>query len=174
MSGSGATVADAMIRYPKICGPETTVAQVREQFRDDHVHAVLVVDNGKLVAVVERPDISAAPPDLPARLLGKLGDRVTKPDADLEATRHTMVERRRRLAVIDDNGLLLGLLCLKRSGLGFCSDADVQARADERRNPPREQDPNRRRRARRAEIPIDTCLRPGSTGDSTARAGNPS
>lgn len=133
MSGSGATVADAMIRYPKICGPETTVAQAREQFRDDHVHAVLVVDTGRLVAVVERPDIRAASPDLPVHLVGRLGDRVTKPDANLDATRHAMAARRRRLAVTDDHGVLLGLLCLKRTGLGFCSDADVQARAAERR-----------------------------------------
>lgn len=46
-----------------------------------------------------------------------------------------MTARSRRLAVIDDHGMLLGLLCLKRTGLGFCSDTDVQARADERRNP---------------------------------------
>ena len=134
MSGNRATVADAMIRSPRVCGPETTAAQAAEQFRDDHVHAVLVVDNGRLVAVVERPDLTAAPPDLPARLLGRLRDRVTRPDADLDATRRTMSARRRRLAVIDDDGMLLGLLCLKRTGLGFCSDTDVQARADERRN----------------------------------------
>ncbi len=34
----------------------------------------------------------------------------------------------RRLAVVDDNGLLMGLLCLKRKLTGFCSDADVAAR----------------------------------------------
>jgi CBS domain-containing protein len=129
---SRATVVDAMIRSPKVCGLETTVAQVREQFRDDHVHAVLVVDNGRLVAVVERPDIAAAAPELPAHLLGRLSGRVTGPDADLDAVRQAMTAR--RLAVVDDRGILLGLLCLKRTGLGFCSDADVAARADERRN----------------------------------------
>ena len=35
----------------------------------------------------------------------------------------------RRLAVVDDDGDLLGLLCLKRTLDGFCSDADVRARA---------------------------------------------
>ena len=35
----------------------------------------------------------------------------------------------RRLAVVDHRLRLLGLLCLKRSGLGFCSDRDVAARA---------------------------------------------
>jgi CBS domain-containing protein len=127
------TVADAMIRSPKVCGPETTVAQAREQFRDDHVHAVLVVDNGRLVAVVERSDLSTAAPELPAHLLGRLRGRVSRPDADLDAVRRAMTACQRRLAVVDDGGTLLGLLCLKRTGAGFCSDADVQARADDRR-----------------------------------------
>jgi CBS domain-containing protein len=127
-------VDDAMIRFPRISGPATTVAEVRELFRDDHLHAVLVADEGQLVSVVERPDISAAPPDAPARWSGRLRDRTTGPNADLEATRRAMTARqRRRLAVIDDHGKLLGLLCLNRTGRGFCSDADVQARADERR-----------------------------------------
>jgi hypothetical protein len=39
----------------------------------------------------------------------------------------------RRRAVVDDEGRLLGLLCLKASGRGFCADADVAARARERR-----------------------------------------
>lgn len=131
--GHGATVADAMIHSPKVSPPATTVAQAREQFRDDHVHAVLLVDGGKLVAIVERADIGAAPPGRPARLTGRLAGRVTAPDADLGAAWQAMTtHRRRRLAVVDDRGVLLGLLCLKRSGLGFCSDTDVSARADER------------------------------------------
>jgi len=128
------TAADAMIHFPKICGPATTVGQVRDLFRDDHLHAVLVADAGELVSIVERPDISAAPPDAPARWCGRLRERTTGPGADLEATRRAMIARqRRRLAVIDDHGMLLGLLCLNRTGLGFCSDAGVRARAAERR-----------------------------------------
>jgi CBS domain-containing protein len=128
------TTADAMIHFPRICGPATTVAQVRELFRDDHLHAVLVADAGELVSVVERPDISAAPPNAPARWSGRLRERTTGPSADLEATRRAMTAcQRRRLAVIDDHGMLLGLLCLNRTGLGFCSDADVRARAADRR-----------------------------------------
>jgi CBS-domain-containing membrane protein len=130
-----APVAGAMIRHPKVCGPATTTGQAREWLRDDHVHAVLVVDAGQLVAVVERSDLTTTTPsDVPARLIGRLRGRVIGPGADLEFTRHAMlVMRRRRLAVIDHRGMLLGLLCLKRTGDGFCSDADVQARIDERR-----------------------------------------
>ena len=36
---------------------------------------------------------------------------------------------RRRAAVTSADGRLLGLLCLKASQAGFCSDQDVRARA---------------------------------------------
>ena len=35
---------------------------------------------------------------------------------------------RRRVAVVDDRGLLVGLVCLKRHGNGFCSIEDIERR----------------------------------------------
>jgi hypothetical protein len=68
---------------------------------------------------------------VPADQHGHWGDRSTGLQV---ATWAGMVARgRRRLAVVDDRGLLVGLLCLKRSGRGFCSAADVAARARDRR-----------------------------------------
>jgi CBS domain-containing protein len=133
---SGASVRDAMLRRPKLLGPAATIAQVRELFHDDHVHVALLVDRGKLLAVVEPSDlIDALPASSPAVTVGRLQGRVTRPDADLVATWETMTAHgRRRLAVIDGDGNCLGLLCLKRSGLGFCSEADVRSRAHESSN----------------------------------------
>jgi hypothetical protein len=55
---------------------------------------------------------------------------VIGPDDDREGVRQSMLRNRlRRIAVVDEHGALLGLLCLKRSGTGFCSDDDVAARA---------------------------------------------
>jgi hypothetical protein len=52
----------------------------------------------------------------------------------LEAARsHLVATGQRRLAVVDRAGTLLGLLCLKRTGDGFCSDRDVASRAAARR-----------------------------------------
>jgi CBS domain-containing protein len=127
------TVVDAMLRAPRTCAPATTVAQVRQVFADDHIHAVLVVDDARLLAVVERADLEAAAPASLARDAGSLDGRVIGPDVDVEEVRLAMLaHRHRRLAVVDDEGELLGLLCLKRSGTGFCSDADVAARAADR------------------------------------------
>lgn len=129
----GARVADAMLHSPKMLGPATTIGQAREFFGDEHVHAALIVDRGRLLAVVEPLDLVG---DLSASstalTVGCLRGRVTTPDADLAAAWEEMASLgRRRLAVVDGCGNLLGLLCLKRSGLGFCSDTDVRARAED-------------------------------------------
>ncbi|ATY11913.1 CBS domain-containing protein [Amycolatopsis sp. AA4] len=124
------TVAEAMLRAPKVLDASATVGEVRALFADDHVHAALVVARGTLLSVVERPDLDGLPDALPASEAGRLTGRVAAPEADLHATWRGM--SRRRLAVVDESGRLLGLLCLKRSGRGFCSDADVAARAQDR------------------------------------------
>jgi CBS domain-containing protein len=127
-------VADAMIRFPKLCGTDTTVGQAREYLRDDHVHALLVVNGGVLVAVVERADLAGAPTWGLVWPFGRLGDRVVRADEDLASVTGRMAYRgRRRLAVVDGAGRLVGLLCRKRSGHGFCSDDGVAARAAEPR-----------------------------------------
>lgn len=126
----GPVVANAMIRFPKVCGTDTTVGQAREHLLDDHVHALLVVDNGVLVAVVEREDLCGARAANPVWSLGHLTGRVVDVGDDLASVTREMAERgRRRMAVVDDGGRLAGLLCRKRSAQGFCSDGGVAARA---------------------------------------------
>ncbi len=124
------TVADAMITSPQVFGATTTVREAHEFFADDHVHALLVVTGRTLLTVVERTDLASSPPGAPARAIGTLEGRVMSPEAALRAAWHRMVAlNRRRLAVVDEDRSLLGLLCLKRSGRGFCSDAGVAERA---------------------------------------------
>lgn len=130
----GRTVADALVRHPKVCDAETRVGEIRSLFEDDHVHAALLVfPDGRLRAVVDRADLTPALPDsLPAHRVGALEGRLVAKNADLEQTLNAMrTIGRRRLAVVED-GYLVGLLCLKRTGLGFCSDADVDARRCDR------------------------------------------
>ncbi|CUR57753.1 hypothetical protein NOCA2440001 [metagenome] len=40
----------------------------------------------------------------------------------------------RRLAVVDGEGRLLGLLCLKQTRQGFCTETDVLARSGDSRH----------------------------------------
>lgn len=123
-----ASVAQAMVRRPKLLAATATSGDVRDLFRDDHVHAALVVDGERLLTVIEPHEVEAHG-DRPATTMGALRDRTTSPEADLWETWAWMTTvGRRRLAVVED-GRCVGLLCLKRSGRGFCCDAGIRARA---------------------------------------------
>src|SRR5690242_10422101 len=120
---SGERVGDAMVKHPIVHDASTTVAQLRAFFRDDHVHMALLVHAGKLVAAVERADLAAYHDGTPARQVAHPGIRTIGQHAAVAEAAETMTRSgRRRLAVIGDDGTLLGLLCLKASGNGFCSD----------------------------------------------------
>ncbi|MGZ6583173.1 MAG: CBS domain-containing protein [Solirubrobacteraceae bacterium] len=127
-------MGEAMIERPKACSTSVTVDEVRELFEDDHVHLMLVVDGPALVALIEREDIHEVRHGArPARELGSLVGRTVGPEDDLWSTWQRMRnEGRRRLAVVDSEGQIAGLLCLKQTGYGFCSQAGVDARAAER------------------------------------------
>ena len=128
-----------MVTCPVIHGPSTTVGRLREFFTDDHVHIALLVDGGRLVGTVERPDLELAADDsVPAQTVASLTGRTIQADA-LAAEALAAMQRtgHRRLAVVAEDAKLLGLLCLKRSGRGFCSDADVANRALGVRDTPR-------------------------------------
>ena len=132
----GRSVSDVMLRAPKTLRSTCTLAGVRESFRDDHVHLLLLVDgDGGLVGTLSRTDLQslgaeAAPDDLPALGLSTLAGRTIDSGFDAELARCALAgAAERRRAVVDEQGRLIGLLCLKRSGSGFCRDADVAERA---------------------------------------------
>ena len=134
--GPERTVADAMVTGVRLSGRDTTVGELRTLFRDEHVHAAVIVEDGVLLAVVDRADVegTAARDDDAALPLGRRRSRTVGPAVDLEQARHLMLAAgRRRLAVVGDDGRFRGLLCLKRTLRGFCSDRDVRARSDGRR-----------------------------------------
>jgi len=119
-----------MVAIPVFHDSEATVGELRRLFADEHVHMALLLDGRRLVAAVERRDLEQnVADDAPARSLASLDGRTVAADAPLAEVLESMrVLGRRRLAVTDERGDLLGLLCLKVSGLGFCSDADVDSR----------------------------------------------
>jgi CBS domain-containing protein len=127
------TVADAMLTIAAVSDTATTVGDIFAMFDDDHVHAAVIVADGVLITVIERTDLESHSSDHgPAAHRGTLDGRVVAPDTPLEQARQRMLDAgRRRLAVIDADGTYRGLLCLKRTGTGFCSDQDVRARSAE-------------------------------------------
>jgi hypothetical protein len=129
--GSGQFVADAMITCPKTHGLDAGIDEVLAFFADEHVHmALIVTPDRRLVTTIERPDLAASSvARTPAAELGTLTGRTADPAQALDGvTALLRRERRRRLAVIDGRGRLLGLLCLKRDGTGYCSDDTIRQR----------------------------------------------
>jgi predicted transcriptional regulator len=124
------SVLDAAIRHPKVCRADASVGEMRQLFLDDHVHMALLVDGERLVSCLDRDDVGADMPDTAFAIeAGGLSGCTVAAQAPLrEAVIHLQKAGRRRLAVVNEQGLLLGLLCLKRTHDGFCSDADVRAR----------------------------------------------
>jgi CBS domain-containing protein len=134
---TGRTVGDVMVRRPKTMPVDTSVARARACFVDEHVHMLLLTECGRLIGTLVRADL---PPDVdgadPALAHSRLTGRTSAADVPAESARQFLLAHgQRRLAVVDADGTLLGLLCLKRRRTGFCTDADVAARAAE--DPPR-------------------------------------
>lgn len=125
-------VADAMVTCAKTHGPESGLEPIRAFFEDDHLHmALIVAPDGRLITTIERPDLAAAASSsAPVAKLGTLIGRTAGPaDPLAAATAALLREGRRRLAVVDDSGRLLGVLCLKKDGTGYCSDEGIRKRA---------------------------------------------
>jgi hypothetical protein len=132
VEGVPRVAAEAMLTSPVRHPLSATVGEIQDFFRDDHVHAALIVSPaGHLEAVVERADIAGCSAlEAAAAPLGRLPGRTVPPGASLAEVHRAMAATgRRRAAVTTADGRLLGLVCLKASQAGFCSDQDVRTRA---------------------------------------------
>jgi Mg/Co/Ni transporter MgtE len=126
-------VSSAMVTIPKTHSRETALEEIRDLFEDDHVRMALIVDaEGRLLTTIERSDLGAAAEKTPVSELGTLVGRTARPSHSLATSAAVLKRaRRRRLAVVDNSGRLVGLLCLKQDGNGFCSDEGIRRRTDE-------------------------------------------
>ena len=132
--GLSALVGDVMVTSPMTHAPRSRIQTIREFFEDDHVHmALIVAADGRLLTTIERSDLAGVTSSTGcAAEVGTLVGRTVAPSQAIAAVTETLLtEGRRRLAVVNGSGRLLGLLCLKRDGRGFCSDDGIRARAEE-------------------------------------------
>lgn len=125
------TVADVVVRLPKTLPLTTTVAEARAELADDHVHMLLLTANGFLIGTLVRADIAEVDSDSDLALVyATLAGRTVSPAVNAEVMRRVLISSgQRRRAVVDRDGHLVGLLCLKHKETGFCTDADVAERA---------------------------------------------
>ena len=113
-------VRDLMVRDVKFCSPDTNLSAVAEKFWKDGCGTLPVVENGRVTGIITDRDICIA---LGTRNL-KAADTFVKdvalpklfysrPDDDIHAALNTMsAQKVRRLPVVDDQGVLLGILCM--------------------------------------------------------------
>jgi CBS domain-containing protein len=130
-AGTTRTVADAMVRRPKSFPLDAAVREALAAFENPHVHMLLLTDGRTLNGTIIRSDLTPALSGAaPLVELARLAGRTASAEAPLTSVRERMIkQRQRRLAVIDPDRTLLGLLCLKRTLTGFCTDDGIEARA---------------------------------------------
>lgn len=119
-----------MLRHPKTLTVDVSIDDVRAALDDDHQHMVLLTDGRALIGTLTRADLPEPESVGEATTWSTLEGRTVHPDEPAAQVEQMMVEQgRRRVAVVDRHDSLLGLLCLKQRGRGFCSDADVESRS---------------------------------------------
>jgi CBS domain-containing protein len=134
---SGLAAADVMVRHPRVLPSSACINEVVTALDSKHVHMVLLTEGATLLGTIVRADLPAdlsngAYGDRPALALARLENRTVTPDTPAATVQQYLVERGfRRLAVIDADRALLGLMCLKQRHTGFCTDGDVAARAQD-------------------------------------------
>jgi CBS domain-containing protein len=128
------TAADVAVHHPTVHPPEATVGDVRAFLAGGHVHLALVVDGtGRLLVTLVREDLEGHPDDARATEAGTLVGRTVPADLPADRLPDRMVAQgARRLAVVDDAGHLVGLVCRKRSGQGWCTDEGIRSKRAER------------------------------------------
>lgn len=131
---SPVTAAAVAVHHPTVHPPSATVGDVRRFLEGTHVHLALVVDDvGRLVSTLVRDDLTAYDDAAPAVDAGTLEGRTVAAHlpADLLPDR-MLAAGMRRMAVVDEAGRLVGLVCRKKSGDGWCSDVGIASRRAER------------------------------------------
>lgn len=109
------TAATLMRGGPRTCSPQSTVIEAVLIFKDEDCALVPVVDGGKPVGVVTDRDVAlglARKPDLEAdpvsEIMSKNPDSVGPNASVVDIASMLAKQGRRRLLVVDDNGLLIG------------------------------------------------------------------
>lgn len=127
-------VVDRMLGAPIVLAASAPLDEARRVLSSSHVHMVLVTQTGRLgeplLGTLVRDDLPPVdvPGGGPALDHSRLEGRTVDAGLDAETVRAAMHAAGERRHAVVDHGRLVGLLCLKRSGLGFCSDEGVAAR----------------------------------------------
>jgi CBS domain-containing protein len=112
--------ADLMLREPKTLTDDASVAEVREQLANPKVQLVLLAHGSTFRGAVTHVPADAAPDDRALDYVDAETEVIAPHASADEAFERAAASPTRRVVVLDDDGNLLGLLCLNPSRTGFC------------------------------------------------------
>jgi len=117
------TVAEVMISKPKTLPATATVADARRLFENASVRTALVADDGRYAGELTRSDIEGVDDAEPISAVASTGGGTAAQDDTVAAALERMeAAGTDRLAVVDRDGTLRGLVCLSRSHGELCTD----------------------------------------------------
>jgi len=129
-SAAAQLVRDVMVRRPKTLPAQSTVADLRAHFENPRVRTALLADDGRFAGAIAPEELPAdVPGGAPARDHARTDLPTVRPEATM-AEALELLDRRgdNRLIVVGEDGeTLVGLLCLDKTGAGFCVDGRDQA-----------------------------------------------
>jgi CBS domain-containing protein len=117
------TVGEVMISRPKTLPLTATVADARRMFENPSVRTALVVDGGRYAGELTRDDVDGADDAAAVTALASTATGTAAQDDTIAAALERMdAAGTDRLAVVDPDGTLRGLVCLSRSRGQLCTD----------------------------------------------------
>ena len=114
------SVADLMLRDPKMLTAEASVAEVRQQLANPKVQMVLLADGRAFKGAVTHIPADASPRDRAVNYVDANAEFISPDASDDEAFERASASPNRRVIVLDEDDNLLGLLCLNQSRTKFC------------------------------------------------------
>ncbi|MGH3140967.1 MAG: CBS domain-containing protein [Gaiellales bacterium] len=117
------TVGEVMISKPKTLPLTATVADARRMFESPSVRTALIVDDGRYAGELTREDVDGQDDAAALAGLASIATGTAAQDDTVAAALERMdAAGTDRLAVVDPDGTLRGLVCLSRSHGQLCTD----------------------------------------------------
>lgn len=116
------TVGEVMISRPKTLPLTATVAEARAMFENPSVRTALVVDDGRYAGELTRADVEGKDDGTVLADLASTTATVSQTDTVAAAMERMDAAGTDRLAVVEPDGTLRGLVCLSRSHGHLCTD----------------------------------------------------
>jgi CIC family chloride channel protein len=119
---AGPTVADVMMPEPHTNSADEPVADARAKLAKSSVKLLVVVDGERFTGTVGRDDLPPEDQDGTLATIARAdGPRLAPDDSVEHAIDLIQQSGAERVPVVDDQGVLRGLVCLNRGADHFCA-----------------------------------------------------